>query len=35
MGGGAIPAAEGEDDKDAYAELLEMADDWLAVESEA
>ena len=35
MGGGVIPAAEGEDDKDAYAELLEVGDDWLAVGSEA
>ena len=35
MGGGAIPAADREDDKDAYAELLEVGDNWLAVESEA
>jgi len=35
MGGGVIPAAEGEDDKDAYADLLEVGEDWLAVDAEA
>jgi hypothetical protein len=35
MGGGVIPAVEGEDDKDAYADLLEVGEDWLAVDSEA
>jgi len=35
MGGGVIPAAEGEDDKDAHAELMEVGDEWLAVQGEA
>jgi hypothetical protein len=35
MGGGAVPAVDGEDDKDAYAELVEVGEVWLAVESEA
>jgi hypothetical protein len=35
MGGGVVPAVEGEDDKDAYADLLEVGEDWLAVDSEA
>jgi hypothetical protein len=35
MGGGVISAAEGEDNKDAYVELLGVGDDWLAVEFEA
>jgi len=30
-----IPAAEGEDDKNAYADLLEVGEDWLAVDAEA
>ncbi|HUD73738.1 MAG TPA: hypothetical protein VMQ76_01600 [Terracidiphilus sp.] len=35
MGGGSVPAVEGEEDKDAYADLLEVGEDWLAVDSEA
>lgn len=35
MGGGVVPAIVDEDDRDGYAELMEVGQDWLAVEYEA